>query len=448
MNKVDDLRKVIKILMLSLLGVTAFIFVLFIIHAIDVRNYNSQWRVITAESTSTQVMVDVHPRGGVTDSWVKVETGLGTDLNAKIYEMVISNNAQTTLEDWYLRINVNDNCYLNNGWCGTFEIHQFDEAGNELTQTVDLRNFKHEDLKVRYHQADQDLLIPLTYGDYLIYHPDTSEGSGEVPIKGTTEFAGTCACGIIMYSKTGEINFNNYELSYRLHKSVWDGTKGSLFVGAFVFMAISFLILGTVFFVSIRFEEKLVNRDKTLEDMFKLCCNVADSRDYHSKEHSKRVAEYSQMIAEKMGMDGSDCDLVYHAALLHDIGNVFVSEQILRKSGKLTREEFSEVKNHVIRGVELLRGLDYLPMAAEAVLFHHERFDGTGYPHGKKEDEIPLIARIVAVAEAYDAMNNDRPYRSKLTHDQIREEFINNRGSQFDPAIVTAFLDIMGERNL
>ena len=87
-------------------------------------------------------------------------------------------------------------------------------------------------------------------------------------------------------------------------------------------------------------------------------------------------------------------------------------------------------------------------MAFEAALFHHERDDGKGYPNGKKEDEIPLIARIVAVADAYDAMSNDRPYRDKLIREQIREELISNRGLQFDPEIVTAFLDIMGEKNL
>ena len=432
----------------TVLGISVLLVVLFIIHAIDVHNFNGQWRAVTADSASTQVLVDIHPRGGVTDSWVKVETGLGFNLNAKIYEITVTNNAQTIVEDWNLRINITENCYLNNGCCGTFEIHQKYETGNEISQTLDLRNFKREDLKVNYHQADQDLLIPLTYGDYLIYHPDQSADSGEVPIKGSAEYSGSCACGFIMYDKVGDISFHDYELSYRLHKTVWDGPKGRFFIVAVPMVLLAFLILATISFVSIRFEEKIVNRDNTLKDMFKLSCSLADSRDYHSKGHSERVAEYSKMIAEKLGMDKSDCDLFYQAALLHNIGNVYVSDQIFRKTGKLTREEFAEVKTHVTRGAEILKGLEYLPQAAEAAMFHHERYDGTGYPHGKKEDEIPLIARIVAVADAYDAMNNDRPYRNKLTRDQIREEFINHRGSQFDPEIVTAFLDIMGERNL
>jgi HD-GYP domain-containing protein (c-di-GMP phosphodiesterase class II) len=154
------------------------------------------------------------------------------------------------------------------------------------------------------------------------------------------------------------------------------------------------------------------------------------------------------MIAEKMGMDKSDCDIVYNAAILHNIGNVFVSEHVLRKNGKLTSDEFAEVKQHTTRGAELLKDIKNIPHAQEAAMYHHERYDGEGYPYGKKENEIPLIARIVAVADAYDAMSNDRPYRMKLANDRIREEFIKNRGTQFDPTIVTAFLDIMGERNL
>ena len=447
MNRVDNLRKVIRILFFWALAVTAVITVLFIIHIINVNNYNKEWRVITSDSTSAQVMVDIHPRGGVTDSWEKTNTGLGKILNAKIYEMVITNNAHTNVEDWYIRVNVSENCYLNNGWCGKFEVHQFtDEA--ELSQTIDLRDYKASDLTIDYHQGGQDLLIPLAPGDYFIYHPDTSEASGEVPIKGSEEMAGSAICGIIVYSLTGDVDFTNFELSYKLHKSVWDGTAGRIFIVAFFIIGLTLLILITIFIVSVRFEERILSQNKILTDAFAVCCSLADSRDYYSKGHSERVADYSRMIAEKMGMDKSDCDMVYNAALLHNVGNTFVNENILRKKGKLTSDEYANVKTHTIKGAEILKGIRNIPLAADAAHYHHERYDGTGYPEGKKEKEIPLIARIVAVADAYDAMSNDRPYRNKLMHDQIREEFIKNRGTQFDPEIVTAFLDIMGERNL
>ena len=447
MDRIKSLKKLIRTLAYTLLGVTAILLTLFIIHAVGVSKYNEEWRTITTDSTTTELLVDIHPRGGVTDSWVKNNTGLDMNLNAKIYEMIVTNNARTTVSDWHLRINIRDDCYLNNGWCGKFEVHQFVE-GEEKVQLIDLRNYKEEDLTINYHLAAQDLLIPLTSGDYLLYYPDSSNVGNEVPIQGTDEYSGEVVCGVIMYSRSGNVDLSSYELYYRLHKSVWAGAAGRFYITVFTVLILSLIILATIFFVTLRYEERFVVQSRLLEDVLKVCCGLADSRDYYSKEHSRRVAHYSRLIAEKMGMDKSDCDIVYNAALLHNIGNVFISENILRKNGRLTSDEYAEVKQHTTRGAEVLKDINNIPHAAEAAMYHHERYDGQGYPYGKKENEIPLIARIVAVADAYDAMSNDRPYKMKMTNDQIREEFIKNRGTQFDPAIVTAFLDIMGERNL
>ena len=448
MDRIDNQKKVLKILFFVLVAIASVVTVLFITHIINVKKFNEEWRVITPESTSAQVMVDIHPRGGVTDSWEKNNTGLGKILNAKIYEMVVTNNAHTYVDDWNVRINITENCYLNNGWCGTFEVHQFADNGEELIQTLDLRNFDENEITINHHMGGQDLLIPLYPGDYYIYHPDLTEATGEVPIKGSEDMTGESIIGIIMYSSSGDVDMSEYVLSYRLHKTVWDGRVGLIFIIAFSSLAVSSIILLTIFIVSVRFEERIISQNRILGGALKVCCSLADSRDYYSKEHSERVAEYSKMIAEKIGMDKSDSDVVYNAALLHNIGNTFVSEQVLRKKGKLTRDEFAEVKKHTLKGAEILKEIKEIPLAAEAALYHHEKFDGTGYPEGRKEKDIPLIARIVAVADAYDAMSNDRPYRNKLMREQIREEFIKNRGTQFDPEIVTAFWDIMGERNL
>lgn len=449
MNRVNSHKKVIGILSYVAIGVSALVIVLFIFHLINVQKYNAEWRKVTPGTSATQVLADIHPRGGASDSWVKTDTGMDTDLNAKIYELVVTNNAHTDVEEWNIRFNISEECYLNNGWCGTFEVHQADRvSGTEREQTVDLRDFRYSDLYIENYHAGQDLLIPLNKGDHFIYHPSSDEAIGEQPLKGSEGMSGAVAIGIIMYSKSGNVDLNDYELSYRLKRSVWDGNGGRFFIAAFCLLGLSFLILALISFVSVRFEDRIKKQSKLLKDLFDISVMVADSGDYYSKGHSERVAEYSRMIAEKMGMDKSDCELVFNAARLHNIGNIYVSDQILRKNGRLTREEFAEVKKHTVRGAELLKDISSIPNAAEAALDHHENFDGSGYPNGKKEDEIPLIARIIAVADAYDAMNNDRPYRKKLMHDQIREELIKNRGTRYDPEIVTAFLDIMGERNL
>ncbi len=449
MDRIKTIKKVVKVLTIILCSFLAVLVAVFVGHIVRVNRFNEEIRVVKPSSTTTEAVVDIHPRGGTTDSWEKKDTSsIGVVLNAKIYDMVVTNNSKTLMDDWKLRMDIKEECYLNNGWCGSFEIHQFSEEGEERVQTVDLRNYKQSEFKIEYRIAGQDLLIPLKNGDYVIYIPDGSDVSGEVPIKGSNEMSGMVTCGFIMYSRSGSVDTSNYELTYTLHKSYFSGAEGSFFVVAFFTWMLAMLIIFIIFVISVQYEQRFLAQSRMLGDVFKLCCTLSDSRDYYSKEHSIRVAKYSRLIAEKMGMDKSDCDTVYNAAMLHNIGNSFVSEQILRKMGRLTSEEFSMVKTHTSKGAEVLKDIKNIPHAEEAALYHHERYDGTGYPMGKKGDDIPLVARIVAVADAYDAMANDRPYRKKFMKDQIREEFIKNRGTQFDPMIVGAFLDIMGEREL
>ena len=449
MDRIKKIKKLIKVLTIILLAILTILVAVFVGHIVRIDRFNKEIRMVKPNSTTTEAVVDIHPRGQITDSWEKKDTaGIGIVLNAKIYEMIVTNNSRTLMDDWKLRIDIKEECYLNNGWCGSFEIHQFSDDGEERVQTVDLRNYKQSDLEIEYRIAGQDLLIPLKNGDYFYYVPDASGVSGEVPIKGSSEFSGAVNCGFILYSRSGSVDLSNYELTYTLYKSCFSGPEGTFFVVAFSTWLLAMIIIFIIFVISVQYEQRFLAQSRMLEDVFKLCCALSDSRDYYSKEHSLRVAKYSRLIAEKMGMDRSDCDTVYNAAMLHNIGNIFVSEQILRKMGKLTSEEYSMVKTHTSKGAEVLKDIKNIPHADEAALYHHERYDGTGYPMGKKGDEIPLVARIIAVADAYDAMANDRPYRKKFMKDQIREEFIKNRGTQFDPVIVGAFLDIMGEREL
>ncbi|MCR4616998.1 MAG: HD-GYP domain-containing protein [Lachnospiraceae bacterium] len=448
MDKIRLMKKIVKILAIAMAAILVILIIAFIGHVVKINNYNMLEREITSDSTTTEAMVDIHPRGGVTDSWEKENTGLGFKLNAKIYELVVTNNSQTLMDDWKLRINIHDDCYLNNGWCGKFEIHQFDEEKGEQVQTIDLRNYDVSEITINYTMGGQDLLIPLTEGDYIIYLPDGSGVAGEVPIKGSADFSGSVVCGIIIYNKLGSIDLSDYVFNYNLHLTYWEGSIGRFFTVSFPAWALLMIVLGVIFLMTVQFEERFIIQGKILEEVLGVTCSLADSKDYYSKEHSKRCANYSRLIAEKLGMDKNDCDTVYYAALLHNIGNYYVPEQILRKNGKLTTEEYNQVKTHTTKGAELLKELQHIPHADEAALYHHERYDGTGYPTGKKGEEIPLVARIVAVADAFDAMSIDRPYRKKFMREQIREEFIKNRGTQFDPTIVGVFLDIMGELDL
>jgi putative nucleotidyltransferase with HDIG domain len=163
-------------------------------------------------------------------------------------------------------------------------------------------------------------------------------------------------------------------------------------------------------------------------------------RDPETGAHSKRVTAFTIAIAQKMGLSKEDIRVIARGAFLHDIGKLAIPEKILTKPGKLTPDEVDVMKEHVWHGYKIIKNIPFLSEAAEIVYSHQERFDGTGYPRRLKGEEIPLGARIVAVANTLDAMTSDQPYRSRQTFEVARKEIKFWSGRQFDPQIVEVFL--------
>ena len=168
--------------------------------------------------------------------------------------------------------------------------------------------------------------------------------------------------------------------------------------------------------------------------------NTLDSMDVYSGGKSLRVAVCARDIAKNLGWDDDECQNIYFVALLHDIGMIAIPDEIVHKPERLSEEEMDKVKMHPQKGAEMLRDIRILPNLSDGVLYHHERWDGNGYPEGRSQDAIPKVARVIAVADAYDAMNSDRVYRSRLPQDKIISEFSRCSGSQFDPEIVDVFV--------
>ena len=175
-------------------------------------------------------------------------------------------------------------------------------------------------------------------------------------------------------------------------------------------------------------------REHTLfEQTTEALAGAIDAKDQYTNGHSRRVAEYSLEIAKETGRPDEECEKVYFAALLHDVGKIGVPIDILTKKGRLTDEEFGQIKKHPVTGGQILSSIRQSPWLSVGARYHHERYNGRGYPEGLKGEEIPEIARIIAVADAYDAMTSNRSYRNAIPQHIVREELVKGIGTQFDP---------------
>ena len=172
---------------------------------------------------------------------------------------------------------------------------------------------------------------------------------------------------------------------------------------------------------------------------------AVDAKDRYTSGHSKRVAEYARMIAQRMGKSKEVQEEVYRAGLLHDVGKIRIPAGIINKAGKLTDEEYDIIKIHPVTGYHILKGIAGNSHIAIAAKYHHERYDGKGYPNGLEGENIPELARILGVADAYDAMASDRSYRKAMPQDIIRNEIVKGRGTQFDPVIADVMLQMIDE---
>ena len=183
----------------------------------------------------------------------------------------------------------------------------------------------------------------------------------------------------------------------------------------------------------------LKNAQKTSRMLFEQTAsamvNAIDAKDTFSHGHSRRVAEYSEAIARALGKEPDECREIYYTALLHDVGKIGVPNTIINKNGKLTEEEYEIIKQHTIVGDQILSGISEYPYLRIGARSHHERYDGQGYPDRLKGEDIPEIARIIAVADAYDAMTSNRSFRRAMPQQLAREELVKCAGTQFDPAL-------------
>jgi HD-GYP domain-containing protein (c-di-GMP phosphodiesterase class II) len=202
------------------------------------------------------------------------------------------------------------------------------------------------------------------------------------------------------------------------------------------------LSTGTDMAAFLQFEMRHLE-DKYRNQILTMACtlvSLVDLRDSYTGGHSTRVAAYTRSMAVQLGLSDRDTEAVVMAASLHDIGKIGVPEHILRKPGRLTDEEFEYIRKHPEFGWMVLRGVEGFEEISLMLLHHHERLDGRGYPGGLVGDEIPLGARIIAVADSFDAITSDRPYRRAASPEKAAAELERCAGTQFDPDVAQAFV--------
>jgi putative nucleotidyltransferase with HDIG domain len=206
---------------------------------------------------------------------------------------------------------------------------------------------------------------------------------------------------------------------------------------------IGILLFFLPLFLARRSFELYAKMRKVYLDTIRALAAAIDAKDPYTKGHSERVSKNAVALAQEMNLSDQEIENIEYSALLHDVGKIGIEDSILRKEGKLTDREFKKIKEHTIIGANIIKPVDFLKNSYKAVYHHHEKYNGSGYPDGIKEEEIPLSARIIAVVDAYDAMGSDRPYRKKLDKDIIIKVLKEQSGKQFDPEVVKVFLSII-----
>ena len=245
--------------------------------------------------------------------------------------------------------------------------------------------------------------------------------------------------GFVLYTEKLLTNCD-FELTYNLKKSNF---KNSWFIVLNICLAFSILMLLAYFIFNLILNNQKKISTTTIDALVKLISHFIDVRDPYTKEHSFHVGKYSRLIAEKMGLNRDEMQNIYYLGLLHDVGKVLIPSEILCKPEKLTEREWDIMKMHTIYGAEILEDFNQIPNVKDAVLYHHERYDGKGYMYGLSGENIPLVARIICVADSYDAMATDRAYRKALPKEEILRELEKNKGLQFDPKIASIMIELI-----
>ncbi len=322
--------------------------------------------------------------------------------------------------------------------------------------TIDDHTYECNGSRVVVAPADKRISVKFTALSYISpentmfsymlegFEKKYSEWTNARTVSYTNLKPGTYRFAVMTQNADGVISEPNYLTIVKkpyIWQKPWFWISAFVLVGFFVFIIVYTVIKYRIKKIEAKAEEER-RFNKAIIGAF---ANCVDGKDEYTNGHSQRVAKYTKMLAEKLGEDPQTVDKYYNIALLHDIGKIGIPDAILQKPGKLTEDEFATMKGHPYRGYEILKDVQIQEDLAAGAHHHHERYDGKGYPDGLVGQNIPFVARIIAVADTFDAMSSNRPYRKKLPEDYIINEIKHCGGTQLDPLVVEKFLELYEE---
>lgn len=331
----------------------------------------------------------------VSKQWLDNELHPDTPVGAQ-YDGVITNYIKEPFQNWVIELEVPEDAVLDSSWNGNYVL---------------------KDGKLQ--------ITPVEYNEFIT--SDKQE-----------------TFGFVMYSKE-LIDFKHSLLSGRRQPQYF---QSPLFIVLLAITGIWLIAFISHIFIRIRtakYEKKQKEDSRIIMQSMSTFANMIDAKDPYTKGHSTRVAIYASEIARRMKLSKEEIDTIFYVGLLHDCGKIGIPDSVLKKPEKLTIEEWHLIQSHTTLGSNVLINFTAIKGIRDGALYHHERFDGRGYPSGLRGEEIPLYARIICVADSYDAMSSNRCYRAQIEKQIILKELNNNSGTQFDPAIVKHMIDMINE---
>lgn len=314
------------------------------------------------------------------------------------YDLVLFNHLDYEINDWEIRIKVPRGSYLDATWNGVFQL-------------VDDNLFISS---VSYNSVIKKQAYPI---GFIMYIPAKDAENGW--------------------------NLTDISITYKKFLQMQDLTFYWVLLGFGVLITIFIIIYGVLKIkVNQARKQQKIYRD-IIEQSLTTFANTIDAKDNYTEGHSRRVAFYSRELAQRLNLSFEEQEQIYYIAMMHDIGKIGIPDSILKKPTKLTEEEWEIMKKHSTYSGDILSEFTAIPEISSAVRYHHEWFDGTGYPYKLKGEEIPRTARIISVADSFDTMNSKRVYRGPLPKDEIIRQLRNNAGIQFDPEIVPHMIKML-----